>query len=87
MGLFKSKAEKELDSIIQSLEMNMANNYKDNAQANLKELSEAIGTMKASGVLKAGALTKYEGILDGYRDEERRKDKCDEGSRWEKDHL
>ena len=29
MGLFKSKAEKELDSIIQSLEMNMANNYKD----------------------------------------------------------
>ncbi len=68
MGLFKSKAEKELDSIIQSLEMNMANNYKDNAQANLKELSEAIGTMKASGVLKAGALTKYEGILDGYRD-------------------
>ena len=32
MGLFKSKAEKELDSIIQSLEMNMANNYKDNAQ-------------------------------------------------------
>jgi len=36
MGLFKSKAEKELDGIIQSLEMNMANNYKDNAQAILR---------------------------------------------------
>ncbi len=68
MSIFKSKAEKELEEIIKSLKMNMANNYKDNAQANLKELSEAIGTMKASGVLKAGALTKYEGILDGYRD-------------------
>ncbi len=32
MGLFKSRAEKELDSIIQRLEMDMANNYKDNAQ-------------------------------------------------------
>lgn len=68
MGLFKSKAEKELDSIIQSLEMNMANNYKDNAQANLKELGEALEAMKASGVLKAGTLAKYESILEGYRD-------------------
>ena len=37
MGLFKSKAEKELDSIIQRLNMNMSNNYKDNAQDELKE--------------------------------------------------
>ncbi len=29
MVLFKSKAEKELDGIIRRLEMNMANNYKD----------------------------------------------------------
>ena len=38
MGLFKSKAEKELDDIIRRLEMNMSNNYKDNAQDDLKEL-------------------------------------------------
>ena len=68
MGLFKSKAEKELDGIIQSLEMNMANNYKDNAQANLKELGEAVEAMKASGALKTGTLTRYESILEGYRD-------------------
>lgn len=29
MGLFKSKTEKELDAIIQRLNMNMSNNYKD----------------------------------------------------------
>ena len=37
MGLFKSKAEKELDSIIKRLNMNMSNNNKDNAQDDLKE--------------------------------------------------
>ena len=37
MGLFKSKAEKELDSIIQRLNMNMSNNYKHNAHDDLKE--------------------------------------------------
>ena len=42
MGLFKSKAEKELESIIHRLEMNMSNNYKDNAQDDLKDLEEAI---------------------------------------------
>ncbi len=68
MGLFKSKAEKELDSIIRSLEMNMSNNYKDNAQANLKELAEAVESMKASGTLKASALAGYESILDRYRE-------------------
>ncbi len=31
MNLFKSKAEKELDAIINRLEMNMSNNYKDKA--------------------------------------------------------
>ena len=33
MGLFKSKYEKELDGIIADINMNMNNNYKDNAQA------------------------------------------------------
>ena len=41
MGLFKTKYERELDMIITRLEMNMSNNYKDNAQMNLKELEEA----------------------------------------------
>ena len=50
MGLFKSKAEKELDSIIQRLEMNMSNNYKDNAQDNLKELEATVNAMRSSGV-------------------------------------
>ena len=68
MGLFKSKAEKELDAIIQRLNMNMSNNYKDNAQDDLKELETAINVLKTSGVIKAGALAKYEGILDELKE-------------------
>ena len=68
MGLFKSKAEKELDAIIQRLNMNMSNNYKDNAQDDLKELETAINGLKTSGGFKAGALTKYEGILDELKE-------------------
>lgn len=67
MGLFKSKSEKELDSIIQQLEMNMSNNYKDNAQDNLKELEAALDAMKAAEKLKPVILTKYENILTEYQ--------------------
>ena len=48
MGFFKSKEEKELDQIILRLEMNMSNNYKDNAQANLREFEETLKKLKES---------------------------------------
>ncbi|MCR5398156.1 MAG: hypothetical protein K6E68_01330 [Lachnospiraceae bacterium] len=68
MQLLKSKAEKELDKIIQSLEMNMSNNYKDAAQINLKELELALNHIKETGILKANVLSKYESIFDSYKD-------------------
>ncbi len=68
MGLFKSKAEKELDDIIKTLEMNMSNNYKDNAQDNLKELENALNSMCASGLLKPKAADRYNAILADYRE-------------------
>ena len=42
MGLFKSKYEKELDGIIADINMNMNNNYKDNAQAGLRRFDERL---------------------------------------------
>lgn len=68
MGLFKSKSEKELDGIIQRLEMNMSNNYKDNAQDNLKELEVALNDMREAGSLKPVILTKYQTILEEYQE-------------------
>lgn len=67
MGLFKSKEEVMLDGIIRSLEMNMSNNYKDNAQSDLRELEEVLGRIKQDGKLKEKKLKSYEAVLDAYR--------------------
>ena len=56
MGLFKSKTEKELDAIIQRLNMNMSNNYKDNAQDDLKELEAEINRFHSLGGIKPRIL-------------------------------
>ncbi len=68
MKFFKSKEEKELDSIIKRLEMYMSNNYKDNAQDNLKELEAAVDGFRTSGKIKPVILAQYEGILAGYKE-------------------
>lgn len=68
MGLFKSKAEKELDAIIRRLEMNMSNNYKDNAQDDLKELETMIDAFKTLGTVKSGVLAKYASILNELKE-------------------
>ena len=62
MRFFKSKEEKELDNIISRLEMNMSNNYKDNAQDNLKELEATINA------LKPAILAQYMAILNDYKE-------------------
>ena len=68
MGLFKSRAEKELDGIIQKIDMNMSNNYKDAAQDALKEFDQAVHSLKESVNLKPQVLSKYESMLNTYRD-------------------
>ncbi len=68
MGLFKSKTERKLDGVIQRLEMNMSNNYKDNAQANLRELEDRINELRSNGGLKETVLSKYETMLGSYKE-------------------
>lgn len=68
MGLFKNKYEKDLDEIIKKIDMNMSNNYKDAAQANLKEFEEAFERYKNNGGLGEKSVLKYQEILEGYRE-------------------
>ncbi len=67
MFLLRSKNEKQLDMIIRSLEMNMSNNYKDNAQEDLKDLEMAVNAMREEGKVKPETVARYEAILDGYK--------------------
>lgn len=66
MKLFKSVYEKDLDSIISKIEMNMANNYKDAAQLNLKELEQAIEAYASEKKIKGDVLDHYESALGIY---------------------
>ena len=63
MSLFRSGTEKELDAIIQRLHMNMSSNYKDNAQADLKDLEKLLEEVKSAGKIKPRIAVKYDAIL------------------------
>ena len=67
MLFFKSSEEKELECIVQKMEMNLSNNYKDNAQANLKELEAYLEGAESSHRLKEPLQKKYQAILEVYR--------------------
>ena len=63
MGLFRSKAAAEMDRIILRIDMNMSNNYKDNAQADLKDLEKLLEEVKSAGKIKPRIAVKYDAIL------------------------
>ncbi|MBQ7637242.1 MAG: hypothetical protein IJS80_08015 [Lachnospiraceae bacterium] len=65
--LFRSKEEKQLDALISSIEMNMANNYKDNAQSDFKEFEELLARFIEEGKLKEKARLLYERKLGEYK--------------------
>ena len=59
---------KRLDEIIQRIEMNMSNNYKDAAQSGLKELEEALKESEAAGRLNEKQKAYYTERLAGFKD-------------------
>ena len=67
MGLFKSKYEKELDGIIADINMNMNNNYKDNAQAGLRRFDERLEELLLQGLLKEKAAGEYKRQLSSFK--------------------
>lgn len=68
MGFFKSKYEKELDGIIADINMNMNNNYKDNAQAGLRRFDERLEELLLQGLLKEKAAREYKRQLSSFKE-------------------
>ena len=67
MLFFKSRYESEMDQIINKMEMNLSNNYKDNAQSDLRDLIEVYTEYKDKGLLKEKVASKYEDIIETYK--------------------
>lgn len=63
-GFLKNK---DLESVIFRLEANMSNNYKDNAQDNLKELEQLFEKLKEENKLSGKKVEYYTKIIDDYR--------------------
>lgn len=66
--LRKPNAAKELDRIISEINMNMQNNYKDAAQAALRELEEKLSELAAQGALNENQKASYTSKLNGYKE-------------------
>ncbi len=65
---FKRSTNKQLDSIVQKIRMNMENNYKDAAQMNLKEFEELLHTLEESGKLSEKQQLYYEKELASFQE-------------------
>ena len=66
--LKRNKTSQELDVILKKLQMNMANNYKDAAQLNLKEFEKLLEEFKEAGKLNEKQKAYYEGELAAFRE-------------------
>lgn len=68
MGLFKSKYQKELEALAAKIDINMSNNYKDNAQENLRDLEACFEKFKNDGVLKEKEIALFEKKIVEYKE-------------------
>lgn len=67
--LKKSGKNKQLDAIITRIEMNASNNYKDAAQAALREYEELLQTLLESNKLSEKQKVYYEEKLENFKQE------------------
>lgn len=65
--LEKKKINRQFDEIIQRIEMNVSNNYKDAAQLNLKDLEAMFAEYEATGKLDEKQIARYSAIIDSFK--------------------
>lgn len=62
--MLNRKTKKKLDSLINEMNVNLENNYKDLAHDALKELDRQVTEMAASGELKRKYYERYRNLVD-----------------------
>ena len=67
-GFFKrNQSGRQLDAIVQRIQMNLSNNYKDAAQLNLKEFEETLEQLEKDGLLGEAKRKYYHELLDSLK--------------------
>ncbi len=67
--LGKNKYCKQLDEVIQRIEMNMSNNYKDAAQENLKELEKLLEQVYEDAKITKTHYLYYEDKISAFHEQ------------------
>ncbi len=63
----KAGKNRQLNEIIQKIEMNASNNYKDAAQEGLRELEEKLKELEAAGIVNGRQKEYYEERLAAFQ--------------------
>ena len=65
--MMSRKVKQQVNSAVNELDMNLANNYKDLALKALKELDELVTKLNEEGQLKEKDYTKLRDKVDDYK--------------------
>ncbi len=66
MGIFKSRAERELEAIYDSMKINLQNNYKEPAHSDRKKLGERAEQLFSERKISERVYQKYIQLYNEY---------------------
>lgn len=82
MLFFHNKFQKQLNELLNRIQMNFENNYKDAAQMNLKEYEELLMEFINSNKIKGNSKQYYEDKLNYYKEQMKRFTHKDQKPKW-----
>ena len=82
MFLFGQGKNKQLNELLNRIQMNFENNYKDAAQLNLKEYQEVLSELEESGKIKENSRQYYEDKLQYYQEQMKKFTHKDQKPKW-----
>ena len=65
-GIFRSRGERELEAIVESMKINLQNNYKEPAHNDRRRIRERADALYAEGRISETVYKRYIRIYDEY---------------------
>ena len=84
-AFFRKRNDPEMDNLIASLQMNMANNYKDAAQEDYKKLRKMYEEKTEDGIFSARLQAKYDAMMADFGIQLRSYTHADQKPYWTKE--
>ena len=66
LGIFRSRGERELEAIVESMRINLQNNYKEPAHNDRKRIRDRAEALYSEGKIREAVYKKYIQIYEEY---------------------